>query len=228
MSNQHIASREEFEQYVEAFQAAKKQGVLAGEKNVDLSFLFEFRFDNQALTMKERLFVAEYLVDLAPTRAMEAAGYASANRKRANELMNRPRIAAAIYACIQHRMDRLRVSQDRVVEELGNLAFASLTDVIDWDDREVTIKSLDDIPKHVRPAIKEISETRGPNGRTLKVAMHDKNPALNNLMRHFGAYHDKMTVEHKLDVADALRRAHERAQARAAYRKEKVIEGETL
>lgn len=211
-SSNKTADEEELLAVFKAYKHAKEKAIDVGAVDSDtcqsgLDFLDEFIHDGEALNWREKLFVAEFLVDLHPARAAGAAGY---ERGSASGLMRRPKIIAAVKTAMERRMLRLRITQDRVLTELSKLAFSSLTDVVDVQGNVVTVKDLDSIPAEKRAAIKEVTETRGPNGTTIKVVMHDKNAPLTQLGRHLGLFSDKLKIEDTTSAAETMKRARER------------------
>ncbi len=75
--------------------------------------------DRADLTDRQRRFIDEYLVDLNGADAARRAGYSASRAKNeAFELLNDPRIQAAVKAAIDERRARVQLDQDYV---LGNL-----------------------------------------------------------------------------------------------------------
>lgn len=80
-----------------------------------------------ALTPKQERFVEEYLVDLNATAAAVRAGYSEKTANRiGSENLSKPDIQAAIYAGMKKRSERTKVTIDRVIEGLAEIAFSSV------------------------------------------------------------------------------------------------------
>ena len=129
------------------------------------------------LTPKQRAFVGgEYVIDLNGAQAAIRAGYSKRTAKEmAHENLTKPHIVAAIQKVVEARSERTEVTQDRVVEELAHLAFASIGDVVEWDGSKVTIKASEDLPDEVLHAISEVGESFNKDGdRSVKVKQYDK------------------------------------------------------
>lgn len=77
-----------------------------------------------ALSPKEELFVAEYLVDKNATRAFLAAGYKGGRypSSSACELAKKPHIQAAVKKALQAQMKRTLISADQVLLNLQRIA----------------------------------------------------------------------------------------------------------
>jgi phage terminase small subunit len=126
------------------------------------------------LTDKEYLFANYYLGDARfnATEAAKLAGYSERSARQIGyENLTKPYIQAYIRERSEDRLQRLGITQERVLAEISKIAFANVTDLFegDWE-----LKSLGDIPKEKSAAIKSLTKT--PSG--VKVAMHDKLGAL--------------------------------------------------
>lgn len=160
------------------------------------------------LSPMETAFVAEYLAGMPTngTAAAIAAGYAPKGAKRqAHELLQRPRVKAAIDAARADRADRLKTKADDVVLEMKRMAMFDPAELINVK-RPADIAKL---PPDVRRAIVGWSWDR--KGRfVVKLVKAD---ALDMLARHFGVYNDKLKVE-ITSTADRLKRAEARRKAK--------------
>lgn len=129
------------------------------------------------LTPKQRLFVAEYLIDRNAARAAAAAGYSERTARAIGaENLTKPNIAAAIQARSQALTDEAEATQERTLRELVRLAFSDLRDVVSWDaEGNLTFKPSDELSEDAARAISKITRTR----------------------RHFkdGEYEDRLTIE---------------------------------
>ena len=124
------------------------------------------------------------------------AGYSKRTAKEmAHENLTKPHIVAAIQKVVEARSERTEVTQDRVVEELAHLAFASIGDVVEWDGSKVTIKASEDLPDEVLHAISEVGESFNKDGdRSVKVKQYDKLRALDMLGKHVGLFKDGVSI----------------------------------
>jgi phage terminase small subunit len=69
------------------------------------------------LTMKQELFVQNYLVDLNATRAAVRAGYSEKTaRKIGSENLSKPVICAAIQSAASERIERTKIDADYVLQ----------------------------------------------------------------------------------------------------------------
>lgn len=144
--------------------------------------------ERHQLTLRQRVFVQEYLVDLNATQAALRAGYSerTINRQGPRLLVNAG-VAAAIQKAFARRERRTEVTADRVVEELARIAFANIGNVVQWDGSGTTIQSSEDLSDDAIRALSEVTDVVTKDGdRTLKVKQFDKIRALELLGKHLG------------------------------------------
>lgn len=104
-----------------------------------------------ALNAKQNRFVEEYLVDLNATKAAIRAGYSERTAEVIGyENLRKPQIQEAIQAAIEKRSERTETTQDKVVAELGKVAFAEAHDYTDADLKYGNkLKALELLGKHL-------------------------------------------------------------------------------
>jgi phage terminase small subunit len=153
------------------------------------------------LTDKERRFVEEYLVDLCATAAALRAGYAPGTARNAEKVKTKPAVRDAIDRAMAERSKRTGVNADRVIRELATVAFAKVSDVAEWggdgesmrllpsaqlaDEDLRAIAMVSDVEKYIKTLGKNRAGQRQDLlSRERSFKMHDKNKALELLMRH--------------------------------------------
>jgi phage terminase small subunit len=141
------------------------------------------------LTLRQRRFVDEYLVDMNASAAARRAGYGDRSADRHGSfLTRRPNVAAAIEARLAERRARLEVSAARVITELARIAFADLGRILDWTGEDMALKPPHEISPDDRAAIQEIAVVKREGGLATRVILHDKERALEALCRHLGLF----------------------------------------
>ena len=81
------------------------------------------------LTKKQERFVEEYLVDLNATQAAIRAGYSEKTAEAIGyENLRKPQIQAVIQKAMETRSKRMEITQDRVLDEIGKVAFHAAAD----------------------------------------------------------------------------------------------------
>ncbi len=154
------------------------------------------------LTQKRKNFALEYLIDLCAKDAAIRAGYSPHTAKEIGyALLQDDRIQRIISTEIEKRKNRLDLSADRVLEEMAAVAFGSVTDILDWEGEEVSLKSRDQIPHH---ALASIAEIRLRPGGDLHLKMHSKIKALDMLGRYMDLWAGGKKIEVNIIDGKAL------------------------
>ena len=169
------------------------------------------------LTLKQRLFVAEYLIDLNATQAAIRAGYSPKTAYAIGEQnIRKPSIQAALKNAMKNREKRTEVTADKVVTELAKIAFANGTnfarivtgtrkkkvwnedledyDEIDVDEQFVQFVDTDTLSDDEKAVISAVKETR----HGIAVESYDKVRALELLGKHLGMFKDKIELSGEL------------------------------
>ncbi len=159
-----------------------------------------------ALNDRQKRFVEEYLVDLNATQAARRAGYSEKTAEQMGyQLLQKTSVSAAIQKAMAERQKRTEITQDMILKELANIAFANGTDFAKVVCREVPMTTVDEdgmlqtvtklqqlveikdtstIPPEKRAAISGIKE--GKYG--IEVSSYDKVKALELLGKHLGMF----------------------------------------
>jgi phage terminase small subunit len=101
------------------------------------------KFDNEdgSLTEKQRLFVMEYLRDFNATRAAMAVGYSKKTAYAIGwENLRKPEIQAEIKRQKEAMVDDLGMSVQRIIAEYMKIAFADISDVVDFGRKKVPLR----------------------------------------------------------------------------------------
>lgn len=162
-----------------------------------------------ALRNKQAVFVREYLIDLNATAAAKRAGY---SEKTAHvigqENLRKPAIKEAISEAMNARSKRTEITADRVLIELGRLAFLDIRKAFNADGSLKPIHEFDDDTAAAIAGI-EVSETSGGDGSagTLKkIKLSDKRASLELCGRHLQMWTDKIKVDGEMAVTMITRR----------------------
>jgi phage terminase small subunit len=153
----------------------------------------------EGLTPKQARFVEEYLIDMNATAAAKRAGYAP---KRADvigyENLSKPVIQAALNAAQRERSARTGITADRVLREIARVALADPRNVMRWGPGGIELKDSASLTDDEAACVMEISETRSENSGSMKVKLHPKIAALEQLAKHVGLYDTQ-----KLDITNS-------------------------
>jgi phage terminase small subunit len=169
------------------------------------------------LTPKQQLFIKEYLVDLNATQAAIRAGYSEKTAKSiGQENLTKPDIQRAIQSQMNTRAEKVEISAERVLQELGAIAFHDVNDVVYVDTRDyisgwkevkpekegepmikepimdtaqmVIVKDLSELTPLQRKSIAAIKQ--GKEG--IEIKFHDKIKAIELLGKHMKLFSDQL------------------------------------
>lgn len=126
-----------------------------------------------ALTPKQTLFVAEYLVNgLNATKAYKSAGYAERNAEVcASQLLRNPKVAEAISAKTGKRLNKLEITADYVLGAIQESLEACRAD----SDHALVFKGAELLGKHLKLFTDKV-EHAGKDGKDFEL-----------VVRHIGA-----------------------------------------
>lgn len=115
-----------------------------------------------SLTKKQQMFVKEYLVDLNATQAAIRCGYSEKTAKeQAYRLFTNVHIMESVQAGMDKRSERVGVTGDRVLEEIGHSAFV---DPAKFFDEHGRLLQIHDMPEEVRRSIAGIKVRKERSG----------------------------------------------------------------
>lgn len=172
------------------------------------------------LTDKQRAFVDEYLIDLNATRAYKIVYKNVKNdetaKAAASRLLTNVNVKEYLDKRMKDREKRTEITQDKVLAELAQIAFANGSDFASVVEKPVIVNNsyvmdpdtgqlktytavelipTDKLPDGKRKAISSIKE--GKYG--IEVASCDKVKALELLGRHLGMFKDKVEVSGQIN-----------------------------
>jgi len=166
------------------------------------------------LTPKQKMFVAEYLVDLCATAAATRAGYSERTANRIGpELLVKTSIQSAIQEAMKAREKRTGITADRVLQEYAKIAFADIKDFLSFGTVKTEVNWDEDANKPIY-GYKQVVEAKpsdevdgtlinevsiGKDG-TFKFKLHDKKGALDSIGKHLGMFTENLKVTGELEV----------------------------
>lgn len=144
------------------------------------------------MTPKQARFVEEYLIDLNAAAAARRAGYTSRRSEAIGyENLTKPDIQAAIASAQRERSVRTGITADRVIKEIARVAFSDPRSVMQWGPGGVVLRDSTELTDDEAAAVAEVAETTTKDGGSLKVKLHSKTTALDQLAKHLGIYDDR-------------------------------------
>jgi phage terminase small subunit len=174
------------------------------------------------LTAKQRLFVAEYMVDLNATQAALRAGYSKKTaRQTGQENLSKPVISEAIAKATAERFQKLEITAAKVLQELARLGFFDPRKLFNADGSPKPLHELDDDTASAVAGFEvvELFEGTGDQKKSIglmkKFRLADKGQNLERLGRHLKLFTDRLEVSGQVtvDFLDEILRSR-RANAR--------------
>jgi len=173
--------------------------------------------EDKKLTIKENIFVREYLKDFNATQAYKRSGFkGKSTRQLAYNLLSKVYIQKEIKTQVEARYKRLDMDGDRVLQELDYLATSDIKDLFDENN---CIKKIKDIPRELTRCISaiEVSEIwewedgeRTQIGEKVKVKFWDKPKSLELKGRYHKLFTDKIEITVDENLALQLKQGRER------------------
>ena len=155
------------------------------------------------LTEKQKLFCKEYIIDFNATRAAKAAGYSEDSAKEIGyENLTKPYIQDYIAKLTQKTFDKLEITKERVLNEIARIAFADPRDLMSWDAESVTLKDSSELTDDQAACVSEVTYKKTKEGEHISLKTHDKQAALDKLMRYQNLYKDVGTSENPLTIVE--------------------------
>lgn len=153
------------------------------------------------LTIKQQVFVDEYLVDLNATQAAIRAGYSPkfANTN-ANKLLQNTTIKNELSKAMAERSKRTGINQDRIIYELARIALLNPTDVINMDEATIRGDANRDDTAAISSVKVKIIPTLDGNIVEREVKTYDKLKALELLGKHQGMWKDNININAEVAV----------------------------
>lgn len=147
------------------------------------------------ITAQQERFCQEYLIDLNATQAALRANYADPSYGR--HLLTIPHVSECIARLMQERAARTKVTADRVLEELADVAFTTFDELGAWDEDSLRFIPSAELPRSARRSVQAVKVKRtsrvSPDGAEtntveMEIRQHDKLSALDKIAKHLGLY----------------------------------------
>lgn len=158
-----------------------------------------------ALTPLRRKFLEEYLHDMNATAAWRRAGGSAKTAKEvAHQALKDPETQAELQRLLAARAERTEAKVDEVVREALRVMRSDPRELFTPDGR---LKAVTEWPEALARAVASVEvEDRPDEPRVLKVKFWSKTDAINTLMRHLGAFKDKLEVQVGYKLEDLVPR----------------------
>jgi len=146
------------------------------------------------ITKRQMRFCEEYIIDLNQSGAYRRAGYKPKSDNAAwvcaSKLLRNAKVKKYISQLQQPIIKKSQNLAERVIEELENLAFSDIGNLINPTGKFISIKDIIELPPNIRRTIESFEETK----LGLKIKFVKKLPALELLCKHMGLLTNKIEL----------------------------------
>lgn len=135
---------------------------------------------------KYEMFCQQYSIDSNGKRSAIAAGYSKKTAEvRASQLLRILKVAERVRRLQLEISALCGVDAKRLMEEWKKIGFANMKRIMSGGN---AIKDISQLPEEVTAAIESVSVSKTARGKNVKVTMHSKVNALENMGKHVGFY----------------------------------------
>lgn len=157
---------------------------------------------NEKLTGKQEMFCQEYIIDFNATQAAIRAGYSEKTAYSiGQENLNKPEIQARIAELKKVRMEKLGITQERVLQEYARIAFLDISKLYDENGNMLEPVDMDEDTRRAIGGV-EVTKSKDPKNpdEIHKVRLIDKKGALDSVAKHLGMFEEKINVKGGIDI----------------------------
>jgi len=171
------------------------------------------------LRPKMRKFAEEYRITLNATKAYKSAYQKSGKvmsdavaAVQGHKLLKNPKVQAYIEEMLVENTKRTEITADRVLQEIGRIAFSDIRMAFDAAGK---LKAIGDWDDEFAPAVSGVKESGSfETGIVKEIRLWSKDSALEKLCRHLGIAKENVNLNIYTGLADAIREGRERAAQR--------------
>ncbi len=168
----------------------------------------------KGVTLKQWLWVLNYVISKNATEAAKLAGYSLKTAKQiGTENLAKPALMALVEVELEKHVDSLEITAERVLREIAKLAFSNYADILKFDQDGRPVIDLQDLHRDQYAALQEVTTTTrkllgkdydddGAEVTNVKVKLADKGVNLERLGRHLELFTDKMKHSGKIEVTE--------------------------
>ena len=157
------------------------------------------------LTAQQENFKNNILSGMDAKAAYIAAGYKARGATaevNASRLLRNAKVKAAIEKVQKRAADKAEITQQRILEEEGQLAFLNPQGLVNEKGK---LLDLHELPEDVARAIAGLEVVRKNDGSLkYKYRFTDKGKSLERLSRHLGMYNDKLNLGFTAETLNAI------------------------
>lgn len=155
-----------------------------------------------SLTPKMERFCQEYILLIGnATQAAINAGYSKKSaRVTGCRMLTKANISVRIEELGKDLLQKLEISKDRLLTELGYQALYDIRDAFKGNGAFMVMRDLEDLPESVTRAIRSIKIDNSMQGQKITVGFADKVRATEVLAKIKGLLSDKVILDNRPDI----------------------------
>jgi len=164
------------------------------------------------LSDADKRYCQEYVIDFDRVRAyMEShpkcKSKASARANATRLMLTNANISPYIHKLLEKQAGRAERSADDIVREMERIGFSDIRNVLKFDSSGVTLRNSQDLRPDVTAAISGISSRDTKEGTSIKLTLHNKVSALENLGKRHNLFPNTTELTGGVTFAQALAKA---------------------
>jgi phage terminase small subunit len=136
------------------------------------------------LSDKQKLFVAEYIVDFCVEAAARRAGYDGAS---GTSLLRKPHVQVAVREAVAKVLGRTEITLEKTLAHIARIAYAHPRDTKEWGPDGLRMKDSTKLTDEQSAAVAEVSEVQTRFGTNVHIKNFDQVAALKILMQYHNA-----------------------------------------
>lgn len=137
------------------------------------------------LTDLQKAFAERYIEHFNGARAVREAGSKQTNPGASASLwLKDEQVLAYIEILKEDAASRVDLRLDRVLREQMRIGFSRIDHFAEWTSKGIKLKTSGDLSEDDLAAVQEIIQTETPLGPKIRVKLHPKQPALDQLLKY--------------------------------------------
>jgi hypothetical protein len=140
------------------------------------------------LTDQQKLFAERYVEHFNKSRAVRESGSKALNysaiQRVYEDMLARTNVLAYIEILKEDAASRVDLRLDRVLKEQMRIGFSRMDHFVTWTEKGVKLKGSKELSEDDLAAVQEIVQTETTTGTKIRVKLHPKQPALDQLLKY--------------------------------------------
>ena len=143
------------------------------------------------LNERQKMFAMGFLCGMTATRAYQRAGYRATGasaRANASRLLTNANIARFLEEQRKKNVNKLEITQEKVLGELASFAFANIKDFVTMTPEGLFLKDLNKLETGLIGAIQHLNMDKNDSRKVVSIRLRNKLGALKLIGIHLGVF----------------------------------------